>query len=89
MDKVKWVQGDANSPETYREDIRDADLVVHSVGILLEADYKPVVHSKNATEALSELSKKVSTAGHPQNPFDDKPRRITYDEVNRQSGTLL
>lgn len=44
--KVSWAKGDVFRPETYKDIIKDATGVVHSIGILLEnKNYKKVVRS--------------------------------------------
>ncbi|PWN51891.1 hypothetical protein IE53DRAFT_385722 [Violaceomyces palustris] len=38
---IRWHSADALRPETYKDLIDQCDAVVHTVGILLESDYKP------------------------------------------------
>ncbi|RUP21721.1 hypothetical protein BC936DRAFT_139168, partial [Jimgerdemannia flammicorona] len=39
-EKVTWVSGDSLEPSTYAEHLVGAHSVIHTVGILMEADYK-------------------------------------------------
>lgn len=59
--------------------------MVHTVGLLLEDDYKEILHSQN----FDELSKSVQTAIRGQNPLDTRktPKTgLTYEKVNRDTG---
>jgi hypothetical protein len=79
--------------------LSDADAVVHSMGILLEADYKGVIQGK---ESLMEAAKRLYSSARPgasSNPLDEQPGenaepsddargQLTYELMNRDSGTL-
>lgn len=84
-------------PATYKSLLKDADAVVHSMGILLEADYKGVLTGKESV--WSGLSRAFSaTKGGSQNPLEraegeelrpqEKDGQLTYELMNRDSGTL-
>lgn len=75
--------------------LNGADAVVHSMGILLEADYKGVVTGKesiwaglsrtfSATKAGSQnpLERKEGEALEPQ----ERDGQLTYELMNRDSG---
>lgn len=76
--------------------LEGADAVVHSMGILLEADYKGLIQGK---EPIVDGLKKVfsSARSGSQNPLDQKegeelkPQesggKLTYELMNRDSGT--
>ncbi|KAF9544520.1 hypothetical protein EC957_011916 [Mortierella hygrophila] len=86
--KVNWAQGDSLNPSTYKEVIAGTDSVVHTVGLLLEDDYKEVLHSQN----FDELSKSVQTAIRGQNPLDARktPKAgLTYEKVNRDTAITV
>ncbi|KAJ1720484.1 hypothetical protein LPJ53_004885 [Coemansia erecta] len=38
---IRWVRGDALAPSTFLEHLQGCSAVVHSVGVLLESNYKP------------------------------------------------
>ncbi|KAJ2337650.1 hypothetical protein GGI00_000080 [Coemansia sp. RSA 2681] len=42
-DRVKWIQGDALEPESFREHLAGCTAVVHTVGVLMENNYKRMV----------------------------------------------
>ncbi|KAJ2747540.1 hypothetical protein GGI20_000365 [Coemansia sp. BCRC 34301] len=42
--RVKWIQGDALEPESFREHLAGCTAVVHTVGVLMENDYKKMVN---------------------------------------------
>lgn len=72
-------------PSTYKDAITGADAVVHTVGMLLEDDYKDVLHS----QSFEDLTKNVQSAIRGQNPLDTKkaPKSgLTYERINRDTG---
>ncbi|KAJ5054493.1 uncharacterized protein L3040_000767 [Drepanopeziza brunnea f. sp. 'multigermtubi'] len=96
--KVTWERADILKPKTYAPLLKDADYVVHSMGILLEADYKGVVSGKESP--ISGLKRAFSaTKGGSQNPLtrkDDEdllPQetdgQLTYEIMNRDSAIAL
>ncbi|KIX96943.1 uncharacterized protein Z520_07057 [Fonsecaea multimorphosa CBS 102226] len=96
---VNWAKGDILKPTTYTSHLKDADAVVHTMGILLEADYKGVLSGKESI--VSGLSRAFSStkAGSSKNPLDRKPGevldkgekdgQITYELMNRDSAIAL
>ncbi|KAJ2610857.1 hypothetical protein EV177_003759 [Coemansia sp. RSA 1804] len=48
---VKWIKGDALKPETYKEHLVGCSAVVHSVGIIMEANYKKFLNIGYKTTA--------------------------------------
>lgn len=95
---VSWQKADMLRPATYRSMLKDADAVVHSMGILLEADYKGVLTGKesiwsglsrafSATKAGSQnpLERKEGEALEPQ----EKDGQLTYELMNRDTGVML
>ena len=75
--------------------LNGADAVVHSMGILLEADYKGVITGKESP--WSGLSRAFgATKGGSQNPLErkegealepqEKDGQLTYELMNRDSG---
>ncbi|KAI9828263.1 MAG: hypothetical protein M1826_006089 [Phylliscum demangeonii] len=96
--KVSWVQADILQPSKYRGVLKGADAVVHSMGILLEADYKAVLQGKESI--YSGLQRAFSSAKQgSQNPLERKPDedlrpqesdgQITYELMNRDSAITL
>ncbi|KAG0320754.1 hypothetical protein BGZ97_012888 [Linnemannia gamsii] len=86
--KVNWAQGDSLNPSTYKEAIAGVNSVVHTVGLLLEDNYKEILHSQN----FDELSKSVQTAIRGQNPLDTRktPKTgLTYEKVNRDTAITV
>lgn len=92
---VKWQKADILKPETYKPMLNGADAVVHSMGILLEADYKGVITGKESI--WGGLSRAFSaTKGGSQNPLErkegealrpqEKDGQLTYELMNRDSG---
>ncbi|KAG0063909.1 hypothetical protein BGZ89_009513 [Linnemannia elongata] len=73
---------------THKEAIAGTDSVVHTVGLLLEDNYKEILHSQN----FDELSKSVQTAIRGQNPLDTRktPKTgLTYERVNRDTAITV
>lgn len=96
--KVTWERANILSPRTYVSLLKGADYVVHSMGILLEADYKGVLSGKESP--ISGLSRAFSSAkSGSQNPLtrqngeDLEPRekdgQLTYELMNRDSAITL
>ncbi|KAK1992189.1 NAD dependent epimerase/dehydratase [Colletotrichum falcatum] len=97
--QVSWERADMLSPVTYAPLLKGADFVVHSMGILLEADYKGVVSGQESP--ISGLQKafapvkdrgvdplKTSSEGgdlKPPNPKD----QFSYEVMNRDSAIAL
>ena len=94
-ESVSWEKADILKPESYKPLLNDADAVVHSMGILLEADYKGVITGKESV--WSGLSRAFSAAkGGSQNPLErkegealepqERDGQLTYELMNRDSG---
>lgn len=81
--KVQWKKADVFKPESYKHILKDANAVVHSIGILLEnAEYKKAINSNN--DLLGEIMSFFQTS----NPMT-KNVSNSYDAVNRESAVLL
>ncbi|KAI3337412.1 NAD(P)-binding protein [Xylariaceae sp. AK1471] len=98
--KVTWERGDILRPATYAPLLKGADFVVHSMGILLEADYKGVLRGQESP--ISGLRKAFTSAPQPGNPLergvgesaaDIRPpetrEQLTYENMNRDSAIML
>ncbi|KAL5688805.1 hypothetical protein EMGR_000413 [Emarellia grisea] len=95
---VEWAKADLLQPDTYKPFLRDADVVVHSMGILLEADYKGVVRGKEPV--ISGLQRAFSSSKlGSQNPLTrrdgerlepkERDGQLTYEIMNRDSESKL
>jgi hypothetical protein len=96
--RVTWERADILKPSTYSPLLKNADYVIHSMGILLEADYKGVISGKESP--ISGLQRAFSaTKAGSQNPLtrksdeDLKPQekdgQLTYELMNRDSAITL
>ncbi|KAI5465687.1 hypothetical protein BGZ63DRAFT_347908 [Mariannaea sp. PMI_226] len=96
--KVSWERGDILRPATYAPLLNGADFVVHSMGILLEADYKGVVSGKESPfsglakafaserdRGIRPLERKEGEDIKPANPND----QFSYEVMNRDSAITL
>ena len=93
---VEWAKADMLKPETYKPFLNGANAVVHSMGILLEADYKGVVQGR---EPILSGLQKAFAASKPgsQDPLQrregeplqvkERNGQFTYELMNRDSGT--
>jgi len=73
------------NPDTYQAALKDMDAVVHSMGILLEADYKGVLTGKEPL--VSGLKKAFdSTRGGPENTVRMGHAALNYETMNRDTG---
>ncbi|KAH6643538.1 hypothetical protein C7974DRAFT_381735 [Boeremia exigua] len=97
-EKVTWAKGDILSPTTYTSHLTSATAVVHTMGILLEADYKNVLRGRESP--LSGLRRAFSpTKAGTQNPLDVKEgetlrpqesdAQLTYEVMNRDTAVSL
>ena len=94
--QVDWQKADLLQPGSYGAHLRDADAVVHSMGILLEADYKGVLQGKESPVAGLRRAFAGTKIGSSGNPLQRKPGeglrpgeadgQITYELMNRDSG---
>ena len=95
---VSWQKADALKPSTYHPLLKGADAVVHSTGILLEADYKGVLQGKESV--ISGLQRAFSpTKSGSQNPLTRRPGedlqsqerdgQLTYELMNRDTGVQI
>jgi len=96
--KVSWERADVLKPSTYAPLLRSADAVVHTMGILLEADYKGVISGRESP--ISGLRRAFSSAkSGTQNPMEAKPDedlkpqekdgQLTYEVMNRDTAITL
>ncbi|RMZ82216.1 hypothetical protein DV738_g1750, partial [Chaetothyriales sp. CBS 135597] len=85
--QVQWAKGDILKPATYTAQLKDADAVVHTMGILLEADYKGLVSGKDSP--LSVLQRAFSSSSAPATKTNEQPVKITYELMNRDSAISL
>lgn len=96
--KVSWERADILRPGTYAPLLQGADFVVHSMGILLEADYKGVISGRESP--VAGLQKAFATTKDrgidplkaasgedikPSNPDD----QFSYEVMNRDSAVAL
>ncbi|KAF9959622.1 hypothetical protein BGZ72_009202 [Mortierella alpina] len=86
--KVNWAQGDSLNPSSYKDAIAGSDAVVHTVGLLLEDNYKEVLHS----QSFDDLTKNIQSAIRGQNPLDTgkAPKTgQTYERINRDTAITV
>jgi uncharacterized protein YbjT (DUF2867 family) len=96
---VTWERADILRPTTYAPLLKGADFVVHSMGILLEADYKGVLRGQESP--ISGLQKAFSPGRQPGNPLERNAKesddirppetkdQLTYENMNRDSAIML
>ncbi|ORX88693.1 putative oxidoreductase [Basidiobolus meristosporus CBS 931.73] len=96
VSKVDWAQGDSLQPESYRDLLKDCTSVVHTVGILMENNYKNIVRSNNPLAAL--MNNLVDCNKQEANPFkrsstptrqSTSPDTNTYERMNRDTAVML
>jgi len=96
---VTWRAANILHPETYRADLKGADAVVHSMGILLEADYKGVLQGRESPLAGLRRAFSATKQGSNTSPLSSRPDeqlapgerdgQLTYELMNRDSAILL
>lgn len=89
--RVSWERADVFNPETYAPLMRGANYAVHSMGILLEADYKGLVAGRDSP--LAGIRKVLDGQRPASAPTKDtsksEPPRNTYEAMNRDSAILV
>lgn len=98
--RVSWERADVFRPDTYAPLFRGANYAVHSLGILLEADYKGVLSGRDSP--LEGVRKILAPGGQgspgprpPGRPVSGKPStassptQMTYEAMNRDSALLV
>lgn len=95
---VEWAKADILKPESYKPFLSGASAVVHSMGILLEADYKGVVQGREPIVSGLQRAFSSSKLGS-QNPLarnegealqpKEKDGQLTYELMNRDSAIAL
>ncbi|CCX11454.1 Similar to Uncharacterized protein C1840.09; acc. no. O74482 [Pyronema omphalodes CBS 100304] len=86
--KINWKKGDVMNPETYKDSLEGVDAVVHSMGILLEADYKGVLTGKEPV--VAGLKKAFdSTRATGENTVRQGHAQMTYETMNRDTAVTL
>ncbi|KAK4542474.1 hypothetical protein LTR36_006726 [Oleoguttula mirabilis] len=96
---VTWRSANILHPETYKDALEGAHAVVHSMGILLEADYKGVLTGKESPIAGLRRAFSSTKRGGNVNPLERQPGQqvesgeqdgqITYELMNRDSAITL
>jgi len=96
---VTWATGDILKPTTYNSHLASANAVVHTMGILLEADYKGVLQGKESPIAGLQRAFSSYKAGSAVNPLErksgedlgkgEKDGQLTYELMNRDSAIAL
>ena len=98
-ENVTWRSANILQPDTYRKDLEGANAVVHSMGILLEADYKGVLTGRESP--ISGLKRAFSSTkrGSNVNPLErgqnqgiepgEQDGQLTYELMNRDSAITL
>ena len=82
-------------PSTYTHLLKDADCVIHSSGILLEADYKAVLQGRESPISGLRRAFSGSKQGSSTNPLEkgeeelkpgESDGQFTYELMNRDTG---
>lgn len=100
--KVSWERADIFRPEQWAPLLKGADCVVHSMGILLEADYKGVISGRESP--IAGLRKAFGAGpGAAPSPLEPQSQQqsqqqqqppaaaagLTYERMNRDSALIL
>ncbi|KAI4252438.1 MAG: hypothetical protein L6R42_007959 [Xanthoria sp. 1 TBL-2021] len=98
---VTWEKADMLKPATYKALLKDADAVVHSTGILMEADYKGVLTGKESIWGGLSRAFSATKGGSRTNPLErgeegggnlepgERDGQLTYELMNRDSAITL
>ncbi|KAK4032555.1 isoflavone reductase IRL [Parachaetomium inaequale] len=101
---VSWERGDIFRPTQWTSLLYGADYVVHSLGILLEADYKGVISGRESPISGLARAFSASKGAGAANPLErvreqgapepgleppSSEAQLTYEMMNRDSAILL
>lgn len=96
---VTWRSANILNPESYSKDLEGASAVVHSMGILLEADYKGVLTGRESPVSGLQRAFSKTKRGSNVNPLErgdgqeldpgESDGQITYELMNRDTAILL
>lgn len=99
---VQWVKADVLKPSSYRTHLKDSTAVIHTMGILLEADYKGAISGKESPISALRRAFSSTKAGSSRNPLERSPEsdeegigigekdgQITYELMNRDTAVSL
>ncbi|KAJ5726689.1 uncharacterized protein N7483_008046 [Penicillium malachiteum] len=95
---VEWAKADLLKPGSYKSFLTGATAVVHSMGILLEADYKgvvqgrePIVGGLQRAFSSSKLGSQDLSSRKEGEALEPKERdgQLTYELMNRDSAIAL
>ena len=94
---VEWAKADILQPSVWKPFLKDASAVIHSMGILLEADYKGILQGKGSIVgglqtafASSKLGSGNSLRRSKGQILETKEHdgQLTYELMNRDSGSI-
>ncbi|KAL7271795.1 hypothetical protein RUND412_005421 [Rhizina undulata] len=89
---VNWHRGNILEPNSYRDELNGATAVVHSMGILLEADYKGVLSGKEPIiGGLKKAFDSTQGAGSNAGRLREEGQKVglNYESMNRDSAITL
>ena len=76
--KVNYVTGSALTPETFREEVKSADVIVHSLGVLIDSTFTKYA-SQGAEGSYEQVNYETAKVlGDYVNSFTDKKRKFFY-----------
>ncbi|KAK0532307.1 hypothetical protein OC834_002649 [Tilletia horrida] len=81
---ISWQSADALRPETYAKALGGCTAVVHTIGILLESDYKAGGRGPGPGGVLRGLARGWGL-GESRNPLDEGAHKTSYEVMNRDS----
>ncbi|ERS99351.1 hypothetical protein HMPREF1624_04550 [Sporothrix schenckii ATCC 58251] len=84
--RVSWERADVFQPETYAPLFRGANYGVHSLGILLEADYKGILSGQESP--ITGIKMVLGGAASPPSDPSKAKDGMTYERMNRDSAVL-
>lgn len=92
--KVAWERADIFRPETYAPLLNGANYIAHSLGILLEADYKGIVSGQESPlQAVSKIlggqKPSAAAAASSSSPSSSSARQMSYNAMNRDTAVLV
>ncbi|EAT82957.1 hypothetical protein HBI56_069240 [Parastagonospora nodorum] len=97
-ESVSWQKGDVLDPSSYTQHLEGASAVIHTMGILLEADYKGVVSGRESP--IAGLKRAFSsTKQGTQDPLSvkegealrpmERDGQLTYEVMNRDTAVSI
>jgi nucleoside-diphosphate-sugar epimerase len=83
IQNIEYIKGDALKPESFVQSLRDSDVIIHTIGTLLDSTILKC-QEKNSEGSYEQINYETAkNIAELANSFTDKKRRFIYLSANR------